>query len=230
MKKPKAMKKIICLFLLITNFGFGQSGFIEIEIKDSVRIKPINFEYNVQISESKFTSYNVKGVVGKDSAKIKMQEKYKELELFLENKKYKIRPLNNSEFQIHNYAGFWKLGFAVELQTSKELEKLTTELKTLDFIAGSVGEIEYGDSELYEKRLFSKVLEKAKRKGQMIAGLTGQKLGRIIELREGKEAENISVNIRDVYLSALQQKNWDVNKNVLFGQEWKTVIIKFSAE
>ena len=159
-----------------------------------------------------------------------MQEKYKELEIFLKNKNYKIRPLNNSEFQIHNYAGFWKLGFAVELQTSKELEKLTTELKTLDFITGSVGEIEYGDNEIHDKRLFSKILEKAKRKGQMIAGLTGQKLGKIIELREGKEVENISVNIRDVYLSALQQKNWDVNKNILFGQQWKTVIIKFSTQ
>ncbi len=224
------MKKIIYLFLLISNFGFGQNGFIEIEIKDSVRIKPINFEYNVQISESKFISHDVKGVVGKDSTKIKMQEKYKELEIFLKNKNYKIRPLNNSEFQIHNYAGFWKLGFAVELQTSKELEKLTTELKTLDFITGSVGEIEYGDNEIHDKRLFSKILEKAKRKGQMIAGLTGQKLGKIIELREGKEVENISVNIRDVYLSALQQKNWDVNKNILFGQQWKTVIIKFSTQ
>lgn len=224
------MKKIIYLLLLITNFGFGQSGFIEIEIKDSVRIKPLNFEYNIQISQSKFITHNVNGIVSKDSTKIKMQEKYKELQLFLENKKYKIRPLNNSEFQIHKYAGFWKLGFAVELQTSKELEKLTSELKILDFIQGSVGEIEYGDIELYEKRLFSKILKKAKRKGLMIAELTGQKLGRIIEWKEGKEFENISLNIRDVYLNTLQQKNWSVNKNILFGKQWKTVIIKFSAK
>jgi hypothetical protein len=224
------MKKIIYLLILIANFGFGQSGLIELEIKDSVRIKPINFEYNVQISESKYTGYDENGAVGMDSAKIKMLEKYKDLQLFLENKNYKIRPLNNAEFQIYDFAGFWKLGFAVALKTSKELEKLTTELKTLDFITGSVGEIEYGDKELDEKRLFTKILEKAKRKGQMIAGLTGQKLGKIIEFREGKEVDNISVNIKDVYLSSLQNKNWDVVKNILFGQEWKTVVIKFSTE
>ncbi|MGB3144903.1 MAG: hypothetical protein WBB24_12415, partial [Maribacter sp.] len=80
------------------------------------------------------------------------------------------------------------------------------------------------------KRLFSKILEKAKIKGQMIAGLTGQKLGEIIELKEGKEFENISVNIRDIYLTALQDKNWDVTKNILFGQQWKTLLIKFSTE
>ena len=224
------MRTILYLVLLITNFGIAQNGFIEIEIKDSLRIKPIKFEYDVQISESKFSSYEENALIVKDSAKIKMQEKYQELELFLKNRKYKIRPLNNSEFQIHDFAGFWKYGFAVELQTSKELEKLTTELKTLDFINGSVGEIEFGDYELYEKKLFAKILEKSKIKGQMIAELTGQKLGRIIEFREGKEAENVSINIRDIYLSALQEKNWDVNKNILFGHHWKTVIIKFSTE
>lgn len=224
------MKKLLYIFLLITNLGFAQSRFIEIEIKDSIRIKPINFEYNVQISESKFTNYNQNKTTEKDSSKIKMQEKYQELETFLESKKYKIRPLNNSEFQIHNYPGFWKLGFAIKLETSKELERLTTELKSLDYITGSVGEIEYGDNKLHERRLFSKILNKAKRKGKMIAELTGQKLGKIIELKEGKESENIGVNIRDVYLSALQQKRWSVNKNILFGQEWKTIIIKFETE
>ena len=224
------MKRILYVFILVANIGFSQSGFIEIEVKDSIRIKPIKFEYDVQISESKFTRYDENGTVGLDSSKIKMQKKYKELELFLKNKKYKIRPLNNAEFQIHDFAGFWKLGFAVELQTSKELEKLTTELKTLDFITGSIGEIEYGNTDSYEKRLFSKILEKAKIKGQMIAGLTGQKLGEIIELKEGKEFENISVNIRDIYLTALQDKNWDVTKNILFGQQWKTLLIKFSTE
>ena len=47
---------------------------------------------------------------------------------------------------------------------------------------------------------------------------------------EGKEFENISVNIRDIYLTALQDKNWDVTKNILFGQQWKTLLIKFSTE
>lgn len=227
----KKMKKLLFLSLLFNNFGFAQSGFIEIEIRDSIRIKPKKFEYHVQISESKFARLDANGLAGTDSTKIKMREKYKELEIFLENKKYKTRPLNNSEFQIHDYAGFWKLGFAVELQNSKELEKLTTELKSLDYISGSVGEIEYGDTELSEKRLFSKILAKAKRKGQMIADLTGQKLGKIIELKEGKDlVENISISYGAAYLSSLQNKNWDVSKNILFGHQWKTVMIKFSAE
>lgn len=224
------MKKLLCLILLITHFGFTQSGFIEIEVKDSIRIKPIKFEYDVQISESKFMSYDSNGAVNIDSMKIKMQQKYKELETFLKSKTYTIRPLNNTEFQIHDYAGFWKLGFAVELQSSTALEKLTTELKTLDYITGSVGEIEYGAMELDEERLFAKILAKAKIKAQMVAKLTGQKLGPIIELRESTEAENISVNIKDIYLTALQDKNWTVSKNRLFGQQWKSLIIKFSIE
>ena len=101
----------------------------------------------------------------------------------------------------------------------------------MDYISGSVGEIEYGDTELSEKRLFSKILAKAKRKGQMIADLTGQKLGKIIELKEGKDLdENISLSYGAAYLSSLQNKNWDVSKNILYGHQWKTVMIKFSAE
>ncbi len=224
------MKRILYLALLIANFGFAQNGFIEIEIKDSIRIKPIKFEYDVQISENIFLSFDASGEVVNDAAKQKMREKYKELELFLENRHYKIRPLNNAEFQIHDYPGFWKYGFAVELKNSKELEILTTALKGLDFITGQIGEIEYAENELTEKRLFAKILEKAKIKANMIAELTGQKLGNIVEFKEGKDVDNLSVNLKDIYLTALQNKNWDVSKNVLFGHEWKTVIVKFSTE
>ncbi|KZS40608.1 hypothetical protein AWE51_06575 [Aquimarina aggregata] len=218
------MKKILYLILLLTNIGFAQNGFIEIKVKDSIRLKPVKFEYNVQISESKFLSSD------KDLAKSKMQEKYEQLELFLRNRKYKIRPLNNSEFQIHDYVGFWKYGFAVELSNSKELENLTTELKKLDFIKASIGEIEYENPELSEKKLFSKLLKKAKEKGKMIAELTGQKLGNIIELKESKESDNLNVNIKDIYLASLRNKDFGVVKNQLFGQKWETIIVKFSAK
>lgn len=218
------MKKILYLILLLTNIGFAQNGFIEIKVKDSIRLKPVKFEYNVQISESKFLSSD------KDLAKSKMQEKYEQLELFLRNRKYKIRPLNNSEFQIHDYVGFWKYGFAVELSNSKELENLTTELKKLDFIKASIGEIEYENPELSEKKLFSKLLKKAKEKGKMIAELTGQKLGNIIELKESKESDNLNVNITDIYLASLRNKDFGVVKNQLFGQKWETIIVKFSAK
>ena len=195
------MKKILYLLFFTISLSFGQNGFIEIEIKDSIRLKPVKFEYNVQMSESKFIRHDMKTGFNQDSTKLIMNEKYKELEMFLMKRKYKIRPLNNSKYQIHQYVGFWKYGFAVELQNSNDLEKLTSELKTLDYISGSVGEIDYDENELSEKRLVQKILDKAKVKANMIAEMTGLKLGRIIEFKEVKGIENLDVNIKDIYLA-----------------------------
>lgn len=224
------MKKILYLVLLVTTFGFGQNGFIEIEVKDSIRVKPIKLEYNVQINDSKFLKYDEKGGVNQDSTKIKMSEKYKELELFLKSKKYNIRPLNNSNYQIHNYIGFWKYGYAVILENSEDLQKLTSELKILDYITGSLGDVEYEESELLEKRLFNKILIKAKNKATMIAELSGLKLGRIIEFKESKEIDDININIMDIYINASHGRKLNMNKNIIFGQKWKTVVIKFKTE
>jgi len=224
------MRKILYLLLFVASYGFAQNGFIEIEIKDSIRMKPVKFEYNVQIGDSQFRNFDSKTGVGQDSTKIKMNKKFDELEKFLNKRKYKIRPLNNSKYQIHDYVGFWKYGFAVELETSKDLEKLTSELKTLDYITGSIGEIEYDENVLSEKRLVKKILDKAKLKANMIAELTGLKLGRIIEFKEVKGIENLDVNIKDIYLALAQNRQWDVNKNNLFGYKWKIAIIKFETK
>jgi len=221
------MRKIIYLLLFVASYSFAQNGFIEIEIKDSIRMKPLKFEYNIQIGDSQFRNFDSKTGIGHDSIKLKMNRKFDELKRFLNKKEYKIRPLNNSKYQIHDYVGFWKYGFAVELETSKDLEKLTSELKTLDYITGSIGEIEFNDNVLSEKRLVKKILEKAKVKANMIAELTELKLGRIIEFKEGKGIGNLDVNIKNVYLALAQNRQWDVNKNNLFGYKWKTVIIKF---
>lgn len=224
------MKNILYLALIVTTFGFGQNGFIEIEVKDSIRVKPIKLEYNVQINDSKFLKYDDKSGVNQDSTKIKMSEKYKDLEMFLKSKKYNIRPLNNSNYQIHSYIGFWKYGYAVTLENSEDLEKLTSELKNLDYITGSLGEIEYEENELLEKRLFNKILIKAKNKATMIAELSGFKLGRIIEFKESKEIDDININIMDIYINASQNRKLNMNENIDFGLRWKTVVIKFKAE
>lgn len=216
--------------LLVTTFGFGQNGFIEIEVKDSISVRPIKIEYNVQLSNSKFSKYNPDSGINNDSTKIKMVEKYKELELFLKTKKYNIRPLNNSSFQIHSYVGFWKYGFIVTLENSNDLQKLTSELKNLDYIEGSLGDIEYEYNELLEKKLFNKVLLKAKNKARMIADLSGLTLGRIIEFKESKEIDDTNLNIMDVYLNISQNRTYIMNKQTFPGQKWKTVVVKFEAE
>ncbi|WP_136468977.1 hypothetical protein [Flagellimonas onchidii] len=224
------MRKIVCLAFLLTNLGFGQTGFIEIEVKDSIHLKPINFEYEIKISQDRFVNYTESAHGITDSTKTKMREKLAELKSFLESKNYKIRPLNNEKYQIHDYVGFWNLGYAVDLSESKELETLTSELKKFDFITGNVGQITFDENDSWEERLFEKLIAKAKLKAKMVCQLTDQKLGKIIELKEGKTNNDFELNIKDIYLMVATGGDWTVEKNMIFGNRWKIVSFKFETK
>ncbi len=75
-RNTQNLRKILYLVLFVASYGFAQNGFKEIEIKDSIRIKPIKFEYNVQIGDSQFRNFDSKTGVGQDSTKLKMISKY----------------------------------------------------------------------------------------------------------------------------------------------------------
>ncbi len=224
------MKTLIAILLFTTSFCFSQSGFIEIEVRDSIRIKPIKLEYNVQISDSKFLRFNDSGKVSKDNSKLKIKEKYQELEVFLKNKKYKIHPLNNSNYQIHDYIGFWKYGYAITLEKTEDLQKLISELKELDYITGSLGKMEFSDEEKSEERLFLKLLNKAKRKAMTIAKLSDLRLGKIVEFREVREVDNMTYNILDTYFVSQQNSKLNSTNKVLYSQKSKAIVVKFLAE
>lgn len=224
------MKTLLSILLLTTTFCFSQTGFIEIEVRDTIKMKPIKFEYNVQISDSKFLKFNDKGMISQDSSKIKMKEKYKELGTFLKNKKYKIQPNNNANYQIHEYVGFWKYGYVVTLEQTSELQKLTSELKELDYITGSLGKMEFENVEAEEERLFKKLLDKARKKATTIAKLSGQKLGKIIEVKEVKEVDNITYNVLDIYAVAQRTNNSVSNENQFHGKKSKAFVVKFLTE
>lgn len=225
------MKNLFYLVLFISSLGFSQTGYIEIEVRDSIKLKPISLEYNIQIDDSKFIVYNNEKEVNQYSTKIKVTEKCNELKSFLKAKNYKIHPLSNNKYQIHNYLGFWKNGYVVTLEKPEGLQKLTSELKSIDYISGSIGEIEYEENEIVEKRLLSKIIEKGKTKAKIIADLSGLKLGKLIEFKEGKELDELNLNFLDITVNRIsKQQELIMSKNGLFGQKWKTVTLKFIAK
>ncbi|MET2986129.1 SIMPL domain-containing protein [Aureibaculum conchae] len=224
------MKILLSILLLTSSLCISQTGFIEIEVRDTIQLKPIKFEYNVQISDSKFLRFNEKGGVSKDSSKVLLKEKYKELGTFLKNKKYEIRPSTNANYQIHDYIGFWKYGYVITLEQASDLQKLTSELKELDYITGSLGQMEYANEEKAEERLFKKLLDKARKKASTIAKLSDLKLGKIIEFHEVREVDNMAYNMLDMYAVAQRNKKWQSGNNELYGQKSKAIVVKFLAE
>ncbi|WP_109435328.1 SIMPL domain-containing protein [Aquimarina sp. AU119] len=224
------MKNIFYTLFLITSLGYSQSGFIEVEIRDSIKIKPLSFEYNVTIDDSRFLRLSQDGEKNEKEARAKMNQKFNELGVFLKSKSYQFRILHNENYEIHSYIGFMKSGYAVKINNIIDLNTLTAELKTMDYIIASIGEMEYEEELKSEKRLFKKLINKAKEKAETIAELSGLKLGRIIEFKEVPEIHNITFNIMDIYTTSQERKEFGMEKGNLFGQKWKAVIVKFATK
>ncbi len=223
------MKKIVFVTLLFSALMHGQSKFIEIEVRDSIRIQPLSFEYHIVVDDSRIVRYEEDGTRNDKEARVKLIEKYKELGEFLKTKGYQFRNLNRDNYEIMSYVGFAKMGYAVILKNANELDQLSQELKYLDYIRASLGEFELPDEDELEKRLFKKLLDKAQRKAETIAELSQMKLGRILEFREVPEIDNLSFNIMDIYVANKMRGEFDSQNGDLLAQRWKAIMVKYEA-
>ncbi|HSD13585.1 MAG TPA: SIMPL domain-containing protein [Flavobacterium sp.] len=231
--------KILFAFVLLTlSFvSYSQNGFIEIEVRDSVKLKPISIDYILSVEEN----YEEEAVsaleeVSEDSKsdelKAKAQEKIKlnNLETFLKKNKYKYISLTDSSFETGNKSRvYFEGGYSVTVSSVEELKKLTTEIKKMQDIAGYVGTVKYEEPNIYEDQLLKSLLEKAKIKAQKIATLANINLGKIIEIREVKEVDNSSYNFFQQIMK-LSGKNKHNLVNSFTNNYVKALVIKFKAE
>ncbi len=224
------MKKLTYFLFLFSILAIGQDGFIEVEVRDSVRINPKSFVYEVFVDDSKFLRYQENGTRNDTEARAKLNEKYRELGSILKSKGYQISDLNKKNYELQSYVGFLNLGYAVRLKNAEELDQLLIELKKLDFVRASIGEFELPEESVSSKKLFKKLMEKASLKAKTIAELSKLKLGRVIEFREVPEINNFNFNLMDIYLTSQEKRTFGTNNGTLYAQKWKAVIIKFAAE
>lgn len=224
------MKTLLSILLLTTSFCFSQTGFIEIEVRDTIRIKPDTFEYHLNVNQSSIMEGSDSESYDPKATNEKLKVKLKELETFLTKKAYDFKPMYNSTYELNNNSYFSKNGYVVTFASSKGLQKLMNDLKALDYVKGSLGEFHYTNQEKAEESLFKKLLEKARKKAMTIAKLSDLSLGKIIEFREAKEVDNLTFSMLDMYAVTQFNKKWGSAKNELFGQKSKAIIVKFLAE
>jgi hypothetical protein len=141
---------------------------------------------------------------------------------------YTFQPLSYEGLTISDALDTDK-GFSVSLKSMADLTKLKKDLEGLDYISTNVGDIDYGDEALYEKRLFEKLIAKARKKAETIASISGLKVVRIAEVKESKETDNVSYNIANTYFALANNKMFSKKGN-LYRTVFKVVIIKFEAK
>ncbi len=228
------MKKTTLLFtLLLSTLSFSQQGFIEVEVRDSIKLKVSKFEYLIEIvqnSEDLYANDNINVVDTRNKIKEKTRLQKIELEKFLNKNNYTYR-LPENGYLINNNSLFNDKSFIITLKSKAEINKVRKDFKKFNYINISLKETLFEnklETQLEaEKRLFKKLIEKATKKASMIAELSRLKLGKIIEFKEVKEIDNLSFNIMDLYITSQSNLN---TKGVNYINNYKAIVIKFIAK
>ena len=230
------MKHLISSLLLLCGLAtFAQTGFIEVEVTDTVWMKPVAFEYNIAVKDDPyaipaFGSDNEEN--SEETEKADAKQKTETLKSFLIKKGFTPKALEGGDFNIFGM-GRQVDGFTVMVKTNKELERLKEEVKTLDYADGKMGTVDYGDKSAYDARIFKKLIDGARKKAQTISSLSGQKLGKILEVKEPTSVnggmESYMKEFTKIF-EAMQGKLKKGSDDKLYGELTKTITVKFVAE
>lgn len=89
----------------------------------------------------------------------------------------------------------------------------------------------YSEDSIYDKKIFSKLIEKATAKAIILADLAELKLNGIVEVKEVKKSEDFFERISQMDITAtFLEKNKQILENGLFYVEYsKSLLIKFEA-
>lgn len=221
-------KRIFSGILFLSSLCYAQNGFIEVEVKDTIRSKVLKYEYALEIlnipNEVNFVQ------TGSKTKKERIAEKNKELkekiEDILKKGKYIYRKPVNYNSLVNSY-NFSDKAFIITINNEEELHKTYDLFKDFESVNISLEETFFKDEKDSEKRLFKKLLQKAKNKAIMIAELSDLKLGKILEVKEVKEIDNLTFNIMDFYINSNMNKS---SSKSFFTNQSKAIVVKFIAK
>lgn len=148
----------------------------------------------------------------------------------LEKNKYKVTPLDNSKANIFS-DNFWnsgKQGCTVYVNGKEELHSLQELLDSEEQVSADVFVLSYADEEKAEERLIKKLMDKARKRANLIAYNSQLKVGSIIEVREEANSYFGDMNIGDIYFQRARNK-MGLGTNYT-GSINKTFIVKFSIQ
>lgn len=189
-------------------------------------LAPSAFEYVLNIRDF---YVDTTGVYNPKAEKEKYVQKSEKIKKVLKSKKYDFRDLQDSNYDL-NSASYLGAGFVVTLKSLDDLRELKKILSEYDYIYASVGEVFYEDQNAAEQILIRRLIGKAVKKAMLIASETDLKLGKILEVKEVKEIDNLTFNIMDMYISTGKKERLGVNNGSLKSNISKAMVIKFAAE
>ncbi|RWX00224.1 hypothetical protein [Flavobacterium cerinum] len=226
------MKNLALIALLFVSFGsYAQTKFIEVEVTDTISLKPLNFRCNVYAQDNTDVySYDVAEDEEYDplAAAEKAKNKLNEVKGMLETKKYKVLPLDESKINLLERRPPSKEGFSIVVNDEAEMKKLKELLNSREDVTTVVVVLKYSDKLKAEEKLIKKLIDKAKARAAFIGVTSGLKTGKILEVKEGRKSNEASFT--ELYSQLLKMGSFGQENNDYTGSISKTFVVKFAAE
>jgi hypothetical protein len=219
------MKKTFLLLLFISTLGFSQEKFIEVLVKDTITLKPISFEYTVK-SDIRF---DFEEMNRKNRTEL-IKESDKKVLNFLKNGNYKFEE-NQINSLFASLGGSQPKNYTVFIPDLKSKESFIEKIEKIDGLEYFLANTKYEQNELTEKRIYSKLLEKADKRAELLGKVKNLKIGEIIEISETKASETLFSSFMEKLMargdSALDVTTTFLNDN---GVLRKSISVKYKVE
>lgn len=226
------MKRLLGLLLLFFSAAsFAQDKFIEVEVADTITLRPERFEYEIKVYILDTSAVMVEEIpydIKAEKAKYAKQEA--ELVKMLKKHKHDFKPIPTTASDGGNMAFYNTTGAVVVLKNEKEFLEVQKLMEKIDYVYGSFGEVHYANEQKAEEALYEKLLGKAAAKAAAVAAASGLKAGRVIAVREAKDMSGLSVNIGDTYYVGAENKNLALRDGGLEASLYKKLVVRFAAE
>jgi hypothetical protein len=220
------MKNILLVIILFLSFkSLAQKKFIEVQVTDTISLKPLRFQLHTYIDIlEQYDPY------GEDTLSLdeKAENKFRQIKLMLEEKKYKVDPFDNSKLKLFYKKPMDKKGFTITLNSLAEVKILENILEPIQDLKTVVSVLEYAEVPKAEEQLIKKIIVKAKAKALVVANASGLHTGQILELKENNNDYLSGLN--DLFIQMSDITNLGQQANNYSGTLSRTFTIKFAAE
>ncbi len=222
---------LVAALMLCSVVSFAQNKFIEVEVTDTITLKPLTFQCSIYLKSDIYDVMVDSAAVAYDddynpmAEQEKQKNKLQDVKRKLEAKKYKVLPLeqNGQNMLGRSIYGQPESGWMVMLNSEADVVKLKELVKNDAYVEVSV--LKYADEAKAEEQLIKKLVDKAKAKAVIIASYSGLKSGKILEVREGKRGGELETFMLEVMKTRNSSRSSGYN-----GSLAKTFIVKFAAE
>ncbi|MFS4455475.1 SIMPL domain-containing protein [Maribacter sp. 2304DJ31-5] len=212
--------------LLLSGAVFSQEKFIEVMVKDTITLKPISYEFEVSSGLKFRYDYENPNSESEFSGKLRKEE-----DRITDNLKkwgYEFRLSGNPE------ASFTmdptdKRNFIVKIKDSIQKEEFKNRMKT-EGINFYMSNIKYEDRESKTEEIYKRLLRKARERAELIAELSGKKVGDIIEISESKSEFSIISSFIENFAYSRSYGGSSTSFKFNAGVLEKSILVKYEAE